>query len=217
MFGLGVLAFELWRATEDGVFRPKVFLRSCLVTAPAFLSVLPLLAAGPTMGLSGENYWEASGKLEGLETIFTTYGDLVDIPIAVAFGAMVVWATRRRLLVAHPAMWYLAALGAIAYLAMPRMLFGSWFADHRLPIGLFFLLIGFIRLDAPDRRTRSALVAVMIGLALTRFVGRGGGMDPTRRGFRGLAERDVLHRSWKSRSRRACRSTGRKRRSRWIR
>lgn len=170
MFGLGVLAFELWRATDGGRFRPLVFLRSCLVTGPAFLVALPLLAAGPTMGLSGENYWEVGGKLEGLETIFTTYGDLVDIPVAATFIVLVVWTARRGLLLAHPVMWYLGAIGAAAYLAMPRMLFGSWYADHRLPIGLFFLLMGFIRLDVPDKRTRSILVAVMVCAALARFV-----------------------------------------------
>jgi len=170
MFGLGVLAFELWRATEDGRFRPSVFLRSCLVTGPAFLCALPLLAAGPTIGLSGENYWEVGGKFEGLETIFTTYGDLVDIPIAAVFIAMVIWTARGGLLAAHPAMWYLAAIGSASYFAMPRMLFGSWYADHRLPIGLFFLIMGFVRLDAPDKRARRFLVLVMIALALTRFV-----------------------------------------------
>jgi len=170
MFGMGVLSFELWRATEDGRFRPRVFLRSCLVTGPAFLAALPLLAAGPTIGLSGENYWAVGGKVDGLEAIFTTYGDLVDVPIAVVFITMVIWTARRGLLVAHPAMWYLASIGAAAYLAMPRMLFGSWYADHRLPIGLFFLVMGFVRLDVPDKRARAVLVSVMIGLALTRFV-----------------------------------------------
>lgn len=170
MFGLGVLAVEIRGAVRGGTFDLRAFVRSCVVTGPAFLIALPLLAAGPTIGLSGQNYWETGGKLEGLETIFTTYGDLVDLPIALVFAAIVVWTARRGQLHLHPAGQILTVIGGLAYLAMPRMLFGSWYADHRLPIGLFFLLMGFIRLEASDPRSRRLVTAALIALALTRFV-----------------------------------------------
>lgn len=169
IYGLGILGYEAWR-TFEGDFDWRRLFKDALIGGLPFLAVLPLLASSPTIGLSGENLWESGGKFEGLTTIFTTYGDIVDMPIAALTTALLSLSLRRRLLTFHPSIWFVLAAGAAIYLAMPRMLFGSWFADYRLPVAVFFLVIGFIRFDERDLPMVVVFLAMVTGLSAARFI-----------------------------------------------
>lgn len=169
LYGLTLLSLEAWRWYT---LRPQNWRRLVVelaVFGVPFLPVLPLLAASPTMGLSTAVLWESRGKLDGIYYIVQLYGDVLDL----TFGAVVAvggaWAAKRDLIRLHPAGWVLFAIGATVYMAMPRVLFGSWLADQRMPVALFFLLIGFARPVAGLGVYRPAFFAFLVGASLLRF------------------------------------------------
>lgn len=166
VYGLGLLAYEGWRLAA----RPRRPVADLLALALPVLPVLPLMLASPTLGLSNENIWEAQGKFDGLHYIVRTYSDLIDLSLAAVVLGGIAWAHRRRLLRLHAAGWLLLTLGTIVFMAMPRMLFGSWMADQRLPMALAFLLIGFARLDLSSCFVRRSFYALVMGLTLVRCV-----------------------------------------------
>lgn len=170
VYGMALLAYELWRAWPEGRAWPRLRPADALAFALPFLPVIPLMLASPTLGLSSENIWESSGKLQGLFTVVQTYWDAFDLAVAALMAGLVVSAAGRGLLRMHPAGWVLLAVSAAVYLAMPRMLFGSWMADQRLPIAVLFLALGFVRFEGRDRALRLAFYAIVLGLTLVRVV-----------------------------------------------
>lgn len=168
LYGLAVLSVEAWRLAALRPPRPAAVARAALAVGLPFLPVVPLMLASPTLGLSGEVVWEAHGKIEGLFLIVRAYHDAVDLTVAGLLAAAAVWAARRNLLCLHPMGWVLLAFGAAVFMAMPRMLFGSWMADQRLPVALLFLLIGFVRVRLAGRTVRGAFYAVVVGVTLVR-------------------------------------------------
>jgi hypothetical protein len=134
-----------------------------------FLPVPALMAASPTLGLSSAVMWEARGKVDGLFTIVQLYGDVADLAFAALVIGAVVWLVRRDLMRMHPAGWVLLVAGSVVYLAMPRVLFGSWLADQRLPVAMFFLLVGFARPVPGLGGYRAAFFAFLVGVSILRF------------------------------------------------
>lgn len=170
LYGLTLLSLEAWRFAARRPATPRAAIVELVVFGLPFLPVLPLLAASPTMGLSGVVLWESRGKLDGLYSIVQLYGDVADLSFAALMLAAAAFAAKRDLIRLHPAGWVLFGLGAVVYLAMPRVLFGSWLADQRLPVALFFLLIGFARPVGGLGRYRAAFFALLVGASLLRFV-----------------------------------------------
>lgn len=175
LYGLALLSVEGWLLSRSwpGIRTPagrRRIITDALAFGLPFLPVIPLMLASPTLGLSTENIWESSGKLDGLLFIIQGYWDTFDLTVAGLVAAGVIWAIRRNLLSLHPMGLVFLVLGTAVFMAMPRMLFGSWVADTRLPVALLFLIIGFIRFDADDRAVRTAFYAFLVGVALVRFV-----------------------------------------------
>jgi hypothetical protein len=167
LYGLTLLAFEIWRISHRP---PRRLAAELLAFGLPFLPVIPLILASPTLGLSHVNVWESQGKLEGLYLAVQLYRDSVDMVFAAILIGAAVWLTRRDLLRLHGAGWVLLLLGSVVFLAMPRQLFGSWIADQRLPVALMFLLIGFFAPDLRGRLSRGAFYAFVMGLTLARGV-----------------------------------------------
>lgn len=168
LYGMALLSLEAWRLWSGGrMGRAAVAVEAAVFLLP-FLPVLPLMAASPTLGLSTDVLWEARGKIDGLFTIVQLYRDLPDLAFALLAGMGVTRQVRREGLELHGAGRILLLLGAAVYLAMPRVLFGSWLADQRLPVALFFLLVGFLRPAGPPR-LRPAFFALVIGLTAFRL------------------------------------------------
>jgi hypothetical protein len=135
-----------------------------------FVPVIPLMAASPTIGLATDFSYDFGGKWLGIFYLIQNYSDFFDYTLGGLILGGAVWAVWHRLLRMHMIGWILLVAGTAAYYAIPRVLFGSWGADLRLPVALAFILMGFMRIELPNGRTRYAFLAFVIGLAVTRFV-----------------------------------------------
>jgi hypothetical protein len=176
VYGMALMSYEAWILREDfrrngGMLERKRLIIDALAFGVPFLPILPLMMVSPTIGLATDNYWDSTGKLDGLYYIFQNYSDLFDLSLAALVIGATVWAARARMIVFHPVGWYLLVLGVVVYMAMPRMFFSSWIADQRLPIALVFLLIGFVNFKDHNRFARYFLYTFVIGVACARFVG----------------------------------------------
>lgn len=169
LFGLAVGSLELWRWHRDRPMAWTAMARDAVLLVLPFVPVPLLMLASPTMGLSTEVLWLPQGKLDGIAAIVQLYGDLPDMAFAALLVGGGLWLARRRLLGLHVAGWLLFAFCAVTFLAMPRVLFGSWLADQRMPIAIVFLLIGFLR-PVDGRTLGPAFYALLIGAALFRVV-----------------------------------------------
>lgn len=168
LYGMTLLALEIWWLWENRERRRGLLMADLAAFALPFLPVLPLILASPTMGLSHEMVWESRGKLEGVYLAVELYRDNIDLLFAgIVIGAGL-WLAKRGALGLHPAGWVLLALGSVVFLLMPRQLFGSWIADQRLPVALFFLLLGFLVPDLRGLFSRRAFYLCLCGLTLAR-------------------------------------------------
>jgi hypothetical protein len=166
LYGMELLAFELVRLMRgrerEGVLRLIDF----VATGVPFLPALLLLISGPTWESAGvPAYWDMAGKIDGLMLVISIYYPLLGYTLLVVAGLAAALARHRGLLHMHPVGWALLGVGAVFYLALPRVLFAAHLADQRLPIALAFMLVACIRLDLPDRRARwgfAALLAVLL-------------------------------------------------------
>lgn len=172
LFGMTVFAWELARlarlAVAQRLDRRAVVATGLAVVLP-FVPAPFLLAAGPTMGLAGENYWESVGKIDGLAMALQAYSDLPDLAVIGVVAGGVIWLARQGRLALHPAGLALLCLSLLVYLAMPRMLFGSWLADQRLPTAVLFLAAGFVRFTPGHGAERNLLLALVLGASVVRF------------------------------------------------
>ncbi len=173
VYGMGLMCYEGWILRQEhlGGRRPtrKRVIVDVLSFGLPFLPVLPLMLVSPTMGLASDNFWESTGKLDGLYYIFQNYSDLFDLSLATLVIGGTIWAARTRMISLHPVGWYLLALGIAVFMAMPRQFFSSWVADQRLPIALVFMLIGFVDFRDSHRWARYFLYVFVLGIACARF------------------------------------------------
>lgn len=167
LFGLAAGSLELWRWSSQRPLRLGAMARDTALLLLPFVPVPLLMLASPTMGLSSEVLWLPQGKMEGITAIVQLYGDVTDLIFAATLIGAALWLTRRRLLRLHAAGWVLFILCSAVFLAMPRVLFGSWLADQRMPIAILFLLIGFLR-PAGGRALGPVFYALLIGATLFR-------------------------------------------------
>jgi hypothetical protein len=168
IYGLGLLAIESWRlwTKRDRPLPARImeFLAAGLPLVP----IMALLLLSPTWGLSGENYWDKEGKVDGLLAVIETYSDAVDWTLLAIAAAAVAWAVRRGALRLHPIGWIILALGSIVYLAMPNILFSTYIADQRLPIALVFMIMSFAQLELHSRAQQAVLLGLLGFLLIVR-------------------------------------------------
>jgi hypothetical protein len=166
-YSLGLLAFEVERLRScrtkpagnsrrpaayplQGTLRRPLLLRRLIdfvATGLPFLPVLPLLMMSPTWGLRGDVSWEFNGKLDGMVYALDVYSDTVALLLASIVASAAGYALYRRALRIHTFGMMLLAIGAVVYLAMPRIIFDTYMADQRLPISLAFMVIACVQLD----------------------------------------------------------------------
>jgi hypothetical protein len=181
-YGLGLLGFELHRL----LFRPHRSLSAraadrgltarlldFVATGLPFLPVLPLLMLSPTWGLRGVVSWELPGKIDGLVFAIDVYSDAVALLLTAIVVAVAGFAIYHRALRFHAFGFVLIAVGALVYVAMPRVIFDTYMADQRLPISVAFMVIACAQLDLRelDRRygfVRHGFAAVMLLLLAVR-------------------------------------------------
>src|SRR5262245_3722033 len=180
LYGLGLLAFEVHRLMVIYASQPRERLADLLrwrnlppladfvAGGLPFLPVLPLLMMSPTWGLRGSLTWELSGKLEGLLYVVEVYSHFAGVLLTgiVTFAAG--WGMRHRALQFHSFGWVLLILGAMIYLAMPRVIFETYMADQRLPISLAFTIIACAHLNLRHHYVRRGFATVLVLLLALR-------------------------------------------------
>ena len=170
VYGVGLLAIELYRLwtrrSEPWTGRLVDF----VATGIPFLPALPLLLLSPTMRLAGENYWERLGKIDGLIYAIEVYSDISAFALLAIVIAGAVWAVRRNLLNLHPLFWVMLTVTGAVYLAMPRVAFETYMADQRLPIAFVFMLIACADLDLRHRVVRHGFLALLVTTLLVRVI-----------------------------------------------
>jgi len=169
VYGLALLAFELWRLHKRRSVPLGMRLADFAATGLPLLPVVALLLASPTSRLAGTNEWWLSAKLEGLYFVISTYSGFVDVALAAGLVAVLAWAAFLRVLRVHPAAWILLGLGAVVYLAMPNVTHTAYLVDQRLPIAIILIALGFIRLQAPERLADGGIVLALIFLLAVRI------------------------------------------------
>jgi hypothetical protein len=174
VYGLGLLAFESHRllttflrlrrtSGSDAARRalPSLVLDFVLTGLP-FLTVPALLMMSPTRGL-WDFYWRLHGKVDGVLFVIKAYSDVLAFVFAGIMVCAAVWAFRRRALSFHGVGWAVLLVGAVVYLALPRVMFETYMVDLRLPISIAFVLIACIDVDL---RSRAMQWGFAVGLVL---------------------------------------------------
>jgi hypothetical protein len=170
IYAVGVLSFEslrLWQHRREPWSNRLV---DFVASGAPFLIAAPLLYASPTMQLAGNIDWEQGGKLEGLMYVFSDYSDIVAFGLMGVMIGSIVWAMRHRVLRFHPLVFALILVGGTVYFALPRVIFDTYMADQRVPIGIAFMLFACGDLDLRRRLVRRAFVAVLIFLVGGRLL-----------------------------------------------
>jgi hypothetical protein len=170
VYGLALLAFELWRLRERRAEPLGPRLADFAATGLPFLPVIALLLASPTWSLAGTSEWSLSAKAGGLYYVISTYADFVDFALAAGLIAVLAWAAFLHELRVHPAAWILLGLGALVYLAMPNVTHTAYLVDQRLPIAIILIALAFIRLQAPSRLADGGTVLALFFLLAVRIV-----------------------------------------------
>jgi hypothetical protein len=165
-----VLSFELlrlWqRRAEPWPLRVVDFVASGL----PFLVAAPLLYASPTMQLASAIYWDQRGKMDGLMYVIVDYSDITAFAIVGVMIASLVWAVRHRVLRFHPVVFVLIAVGSVVYFALPRVMFDTYMADQRVPLGVAFMLMACGELELRRRLVRRAALVILVLLIAGRLI-----------------------------------------------
>ena len=170
LYGLSIVSFEAWRLWNLKQWRPAPFIASVAALGAPFLPFLYLLVTSPTWGLSHDFSWQAQGKFDALTLMVSVYSDLTDIPLLLMIAIAVWFAVRRNLVRIHPAGIVVAIVLSLAFLAMPRVAFGSWMADQRLVVGIFFMTLGFVTVDLRRLENNHAFFAICLVAVAFRVV-----------------------------------------------
>jgi hypothetical protein len=147
VYGLGLLAFELWFAVS--VERSSLLVRTvrfCCAGLP-FLPLIPLLTGSSTWSHAQDWEWDSLGKIDGLIYAVETYSDIVAFVLTACVVVAAIWAARHKILKFHPFLLALLIVGGVIYMAMPRVLFASYLADQRLPIAIVFMAVACFRIE----------------------------------------------------------------------
>ena len=170
IYGVGILSFELLRLWQQRAQPWPMRMVDFVVSGLPFLAAAPLLYQSPTLQLASAIYWEQQGKIDGLFYVVSNYSDFVAIAILAVALVASVWAVRHRVLRFHPFVYAVLAIGAVVYLALPRIMFETYMADQRVPIGIAFILVACGDLELRRRLVRRGFIAVLVVLIGVRMI-----------------------------------------------
>src|SRR5688572_29001400 len=170
IYGVGILSFELLRLWQQRGLPWPMRVVDFVVSGLPFLAAAPLLYQSPTLQLASAIYWEQQGKIDGLFYVVSNYSDVVAIAMLSVALVASVWAVRHRVLRFHPLVYALLAVGTVVYLALPRIMFETYMADQRVPIGIDFMLVACGDLELRRRLVRRGFIAVLVVLIGVRMI-----------------------------------------------
>jgi hypothetical protein len=122
------------------------------------------------MKLVSAIFWDERGKIDGLMYVVTNYSDIAAFLLIGIMTVATVWAVRHRVLRFHPLVYALLAVGLIVYIALPRIMFETYMADQRVPIGIAFMLVACGDLELRRRLVRRGFIAVLVLLIGGRLI-----------------------------------------------
>jgi len=171
VYAMGVLAVELMRLWVGRNQRPwKPAVAEFVLSGVPFLVAVPFLAASPTMRLVSHYEWEPQGKIDGFIYVFSAYSDIVTVGMLAVLIGGAIWAARHRMLSFHPFGLWIAGVGTVIYLALPRLLFDSYMADQRIALPLVFMLAACFNIDLRPRLVRRGFIVVLLLLLAARTI-----------------------------------------------
>jgi hypothetical protein len=170
IYGIGILSFELWRLWERRAEPWPWRIAEFVAGGLPFLAAVPLMLTSPTLQLASQFYWEQRGKMDGLMFAFADYSDIIAFALIGILTASLVWAVRHRVLRFHPMIWWLLGVGAAVYAILPRVMFETYMADQRVPIGVIFMLFACGDLELRRRLVRRAFMVVLLLLVAARLI-----------------------------------------------
>ena len=164
VYGLGLMAFEIWFAI--GVERASWPIRGVRFVCAGlpFVPLVPLLLGSSTWGNARDWSWESLGKIDGLIYAVETYSDIVAFVLTATVVVAGAWAARHKMLRVHPFLMVLLIVGGLIYMPMPRVLFGSYLADQRLPIAIMFMVVACFRVELRQEFVRRLFLLGAMGL-----------------------------------------------------
>ena len=169
LYGLGVLVIELARIRTT--WRGGHFWRDGQLVGVQFLPALALMGLSPTLDLADQFAWKWAAKTEGIQIAITTYFGDVERPLAwMTLGAVLLLLATRQLVLRAEG-WLLLLVGGAVFLAMPAVLFGSDFADQRMPIALLCMLLSCATLQPAKPALRAGFLALVAVLTMVRVGG----------------------------------------------
>jgi hypothetical protein len=170
IYGIGVLSVEILRLWQRRLELWPARIVDFIASGLPFLAAAPLLMSSPTMKLVGSSSWEQHGKIDGLMYIVSDYSDITAFAIITAMVASIVWGMRHRVLRFHPLVMTLIVVGAAVYIMLPRLMFDTYMADQRVPIGVAFMLFACGDLELRRRLVRRAFMIVLIVMITARLI-----------------------------------------------
>jgi hypothetical protein len=170
IYGIGILSFELLRLWAQRLDPWPSRIAEFVAGGLPFLAIAPLLYASPTMQLVSAFSWEQRGKMDGLMYVFGDYSDMVAFILIAVLVASAIWAARHRVLQFHPLSVVLLVVGGIVYFALPRVMFDTYMADQRVPLGVAFMVFACGELDVRRRLVWRGFLTVLVVLIAGRVL-----------------------------------------------
>lgn len=170
VYGLAIASYETWRLWQQRPLSLRTMAIHAAALALPFLPFVYVLMHSPTWGLAQDYFWESQGKFEAIRLFVSVYSDLADIPFLILLAAAIATAVRRGLVRFHPAGLLVAGAITAAFLAMPEKAFGSWMADQRLVVAIFFMTLGFVSIDLHRLETQNAFFVICLVAIAFRVV-----------------------------------------------
>jgi hypothetical protein len=170
IYGIGVLSFEvsrLWRLRSELEWRHAV---DFVVSGLPFAAAAPLLWKSPTVNLASSMYWDQFGKVDGLMYVISSYSEVVALGLLTILVISILWGIRHGILQFHPLAFALLIVGGVIYFALPRVMFDTYMADQRVPLGIAFMLFGCIDLQLPERSLRVGCISLLLLLLAVRLI-----------------------------------------------
>ena len=170
---LGILCFSIefarHRSEEMGIARS--FRQACTACLPMALPLIAMLLWQADTNSRTTDWFNWSTKSQYFMQIFRDRWEVFDVLSLFVVLAVIVYALASRSLAFAKNLGLAGALLLIAFLLLPRMIFGSAYADMRLMP--FVLAIALLAIAPAVSNRRAMRVVAMLGLAF--FVTRIGG------------------------------------------
>lgn len=177
LFALGVLGlvvggYELHRQylryQREKRFSVGEIVASCL---PLLVPLVVFVLLSPTVGHAGATLWGSwRQRLTAPFYLVNNYFRVFDAITLIVLVGLWAWLAWRRKLLLSGVIGVGLLLLSIAQLAMPDLLFSSYFADRRLPVVIAFLAIAGSSWSASSRVLRDRVLVLLCGLFLVRMV-----------------------------------------------